>query len=222
MEPDAALIRLKGVHFAYEGRGPVLTGVDLELRPRDKIGLLGSNGSGKSTLLHLMVGLLKPTAGEIEAFGQARRSEKDFVEVRSRAAITFQDPDDQLFCPTVAEDVAFGPLNLGRTKAEALDIVASVLAQLGLDGFGRRLTYRLSFGEKKLVALATVLAMQPDVLLLDEPFAGLDEEHTARLTRILKDLPQAMIVVSHERAFMKDITARRVLLADGRIQPATA
>ena len=137
--------------------------------------LLGPNGCGKTTLLHLIVGLLRPSAGQIEAFGRQRMAEADFHEVRRRVGLLFQDADDQLFCPTVAEDVAFGPLNLGKSRDEVRRIVAGTLDSLGLAGYEHRVTYRLSGGEKRLVALATVLAMQPEVLLLDEPSGGLDD-----------------------------------------------
>ena len=214
------LLSLRGVAFAYDAARPVLEGVDLELAAGERLGLTGPNGSGKTTLLHLIVGLLRPTAGEIVAFGARRRVEKDFVEVRQRAGLLFQDPEDQLFCPTVAEDVGFGPLNLGKSREEAAAIVADALGRLGLTGYEDRITYKLSGGEKRLVSLAAVLAMEPGVLLLDEPAGGLDEDHEARLLAILADLPQAMILVSHDRDFLRATTTRRVRLGDGRIEPS--
>ncbi len=137
--------------------------------------------------------------------------------MRRRAGLLFQDTDDQLFCPTVAEDVAFGPLNLGKPRAEAWRIVAEMLDRVGLAGFERRITYRLSGGERRLVALASVLAMQPDLLLLDEPTAGLDEAATARLVDVLSGLSQAMLVVSHDRPFREAVTERTLLLCEGRV-----
>ncbi len=211
------LIRLTGLRFAYAGRPPVLDGADLSLWPGERVAVTGTNGAGKTTLLHLIVGLLKPQAGEVWAFGAARRSEADFRAVRARAGLVFQDPDDQLFCPTVTEDVAFGPLNLGKTAAEARTIVGQTLASLGLLGFEERITHKLSGGEKRLVTLATVLAMQPEVLLLDEPTGGLDEQATERLAAILGGLPQAMVLVSHDRAFRRRLATRAVHLRDGRI-----
>ena len=214
------LLSLRGVAFAYDAARPVLEGVDLELAAGERLGLTGPNGSGKTTLLHLIVGLLRPTAGEIVAFGARRRVEKDFVEVRQRAGLLFQDPEDQLFCPTVAEDVGFGPLNLGKSREEAAAIVADALGRLGLTGYEDRITYKLSGGEKRLVSLAAVLAMEPDVLLLDEPAGGLDEDHEARLLAILADLPQAMILVSHDRDFLRATATRQARLGDGRIEPS--
>ncbi|MFW6162341.1 MAG: energy-coupling factor ABC transporter ATP-binding protein [Planctomycetota bacterium] len=213
------LLSLRDVAFAYGPQRPVLDGVTFDLADGERLGLTGGNGSGKTTLLHLIVGLLRPTAGEIWAFGQTRRREADFLEVRRRAGLLFQDPEDQLFCPTVAEDVAFGPLNLGKSAAEAEAIATETLERIGLPGYQDRITYKLSGGEKRLVSLAAVLAMEPDVLLFDEPTNGLDEEHVSRLLAILNDLPHAALVVSHHRDFLDATTTRQVRLADGRLQP---
>ncbi len=211
------LLELRDVSFAYGPDRTVLRECSLRICERDRLGLIGANGSGKTTLLHLAVGLLHPASGEVVAFGKPRRREADFHEVRRRAGLLFQDTDDQLFCPTVAEDVAFGPLNLGRSRAEARQIVAETLDRVGLPGFERRITYRLSGGERRLVALASVLAMHPDLLLLDEPTAGLDEAATARLIGVLQSLKQAMLVVSHDRAFREQVTERSLLLREGEV-----
>jgi len=224
-----ALISLRGVSFSYEPDRPVLRGMDLELHEGERVGLIGQNGSGKTTLLHLIVGLLRPAAGVIEVFGLARRREADFAEVRARVGLLFQDPDDQLFCPTVAEDVAFGPLNLGKGRDEVRDIVAETLKSLGLEGYENRITYKLSGGEKRLASLATVLAMRPEVLLLDEPTAGLDEDTVERVVRILDGLPHggqvelsfgrpargplSMIIVSQDHEFLRRTTGRTVCLS---------
>ena len=213
------LVRLEEIVFAYETGRPVLDGVSLEIGAGQRIALTGRNGSGKTTLLHLIVGLLRPVSGRIVAFGHERRTEADFHDVRCRAGLLFQDPDDQLFCPTVAEDVAFGPLNLGRSRAEISGLVQETLSGLGLSGYEDRITYRLSGGEKRLVSLATVLAMQPDVLLLDEPTSGLDAETEERLTDILRALPQALLVVSHDRVFLERVTQWEVFLENGKLRP---
>ena len=206
------LIQFRDVDFGYGPNRPVLCGCNFRLQRGSRVALVGPNGSGKTTLLHLIVGLLHPTSGQIEAFGRARKAEADFHEVRRRAGLLFQDSDDQLFCPTVAEDVAFGPLNLGKTRTEVRRLTAETLERLGLQGYEHRVTYKLSGGEKRLVALATVLAMQPEVLLLDEPASGLDRQATDRLVAILADLPQAMVVVSHDRAFLQRTTSGTVRL----------
>ena len=204
------LIRFEEVDFAYAEGAPVLAGCSFVLRAGERLALVGPNGSGKTTLLHLIVGLLRPDSGTIEAFGQVRRREADFHEVRRRAGLLFQEADDQLFCPTVAEDVAFGPLNLGKRRDEVRRIVNDTLTSLGLAGYEHRITYKLSGGEKRLVALATVLAMEPDVLLLDEPTSGLDDRAVDRLAEILAGLPQAMVIASHNREFLDRTTSRTV------------
>jgi cobalt/nickel transport system ATP-binding protein len=217
---NAPLVRFDQVAFSYSPDRPVLTGCSFCLEPGDRLALVGSNGSGKTTLLHLIVGLLRPAAGRIEVFGRPRAVEGDFHEVRQRIGLVFQDADDQLFCPTVAEDVAFGPLNLGKPRQEVRRIVSETLQSLGLGGYEHRVTYRLSGGEKRLVALATVLAMQPEVLLLDEPTAGLDDAATERLIRILAGLPQAMLVVSHNREFRQAVARGVLELRDGTLKAA--
>lgn len=197
------LIALRQITFAYPGSDkPVFQDFNFQLLPGQHVGLIGPNGCGKTTMLHLIVGLLRPQKGSVHVFGREVRTEKDFREVRQRVGLLFQNPDDQLFCPTVLEDVAFGPLNQGKTPAEALRIARQTLSRLGLEGFEHRLTYKLSGGEKKLVALAAVLAMQPELLLLDEPTAGLDEPTRLRLIQILNELGTAYMIVSHETDFL--------------------
>jgi cobalt/nickel transport system ATP-binding protein len=212
-----ALVELRDVHFAYEAERPVLAGASLRVHPGERVSILGGNGAGKTTLLHAIVGLVRPQAGEVVAFGEARRREKDFWSVRKRVGLLFQDPDDQLFCPTVREDVAFGPLNLGRTREEARAVVAETLERLRIAELADRVTHRLSGGEKRIVALATVLAMEPELLLLDEPTLGLDEPAYERLCEILAELPQAMCVVSHDRSFHDRLCVRAVELRAGRV-----
>lgn len=212
------LFDLSGVCFTYPGNHfPALDRVDLQLFAGERLCLTGPNGAGKSTLLQIMVGLLKPSEGTVRCFGKIPTTEAAFREVRCRAGYVFQDPDDQLFCPTVAEDIAFGPLNMGKTPAEAREIVDRVLAQLHLSDFRDRVTYKLSGGERRLVSLATVLAMDPEVLLLDEPTNALDEPTTERLTDILMELPQSMVIVSHDPHFRRRVETRTVRITGGRI-----
>ncbi|MBI4795216.1 MAG: ABC transporter ATP-binding protein [Deltaproteobacteria bacterium] len=197
------LIELQDITFSYPGAAtPVFQDFNFQLLPGKHIGLIGPNGCGKTTLLHLIMGLLKPQAGKIVIFGQEVSKEKDFVAVRQKVGLLFQNPDDQLFCPTVLEDVAFGPLNQGKAPAEAIRIARETMAKLELEGFEDRVTYKLSGGEKKLVSLATVLAMQPQLLLLDEPTTGLDTDTKHRLVHLLQDLDIGYMIVSHEDAFL--------------------
>lgn len=197
------LIELSHVTFAYPGAPqPVFQDFNFQLLPDNHVGLTGPNGCGKTTMLHLIMGLLRPQAGSIIVFGEEVKKEQDFVKVRQRVGLLFQNPDDQLFCPTVLEDVAFGPLNQGKAPAEAVQIARETMERLGLAGFEDRVTYKLSGGEKKLVSLATVLAMQPRLLLLDEPTTGLDEATRHRLIHILQDLDIGYMIVSHEPEFL--------------------
>jgi len=211
------LIELRNVSFRYPNGLKVFEDMSFHLRRGDRIGIVGPNGSGKTTLLHLIVGLLKPEAGEIVVFGKPRREEKDYREVRKRVGLLFQDPEDQLFCPTVAEDVAFGPLNLRIPKEEVHRIVERTLDEVGLAGFGDRVTYNLSGGEKKLVSLATLFAMNPEVLLLDEPTAGLDENATEKIEKILREKVETYIVVSHLRDVLEKTTDKIYRMEDGRL-----
>lgn len=212
------LFHLDAVRFAHDPARPLLDGVDFRLHAGERVALLGDNGAGKTTLLHLMMGLLRPNSGRILAFGAERRREADFHEVRSRAGLLFQDPDDQLFCPTVAEDVAFGPLNLGAGRDEARRRVGRALERVGLAGFEDRVTHKLSGGEKRLVTLAAVLAMEPEVLLLDEPSNALDRVARQRLIDILAGLPQAMVVISHDDDLVDRLATRTVWLRDGKLE----
>ncbi len=217
MTTAAPIIELKGVTFGYPGGPPILRDLDFALCPGQRIGIMAPNGSGKTTLFHLIMGLVKPLSGQVSIFGKALREEKDFAEVRRRVGLLFQDPDDQLFSPTVLEDVAFGPLNLGKTKSEAAAIARQTLAFLGLNGFEDRITFKLSGGEKRLVSLATVLAMEPEVLLLDEPENGLDTRTRARLMEILLGLDIAYILISHELEFLAAATNIIYTMDAGRI-----
>jgi cobalt/nickel transport system ATP-binding protein len=216
------LIELQNITFTYPGAPqPVFQDFNFQLLPGKHIGLMGPNGCGKTTLLHLIMGLLRPQAGSIVIFGQEVKKEKDFVDVRRKVGLLFQNADDQLFCPTVLEDVAFGPLNLGKPPAEAISIARETMARLGLTGFEDRVTYKLSGGEKKLVSLATVLAMEPQLLLLDEPTAGLDEKTKDRLIHILKHLDIGYMIVSHEHDFLNHTVGQCCHVHGHCCQPVT-
>ena len=178
---EPSIVELDHLSFAYAGGREVLRDACLSLRPNERIGLYGPNGSGKTTLFRLIMGLAKPREGDVLFHGRPMKDEKDFRALRCRMGLVLQHAEDQLFCPTVLEDVAFGPLNLGLSPDEAAERALRTLRGLGLEGFEGRLTHRLSGGEKKLVSLAAVMAMQPEALLLDEPTNGLDPEARERL-----------------------------------------
>jgi cobalt/nickel transport system ATP-binding protein len=217
MNDHGTVLRLSDIVYGYPGAEPVLNELNFSLLRKQRIGLMAPNGSGKTTLFHIIMGLLKPLSGQVEIFGRPVREEKDFIEARRRIGLLFQDADDQLFSPTVLEDVAFGPLNLGKSKAQAVKIARDTLSFLGLIDFEDRLTHKLSGGEKKLVALATVLAMDPEVLLLDEPINALDVGTKARIVEILNALDISCIIISHEIDFLSRTTEAIYTMTGGRI-----
>ncbi|RLB14656.1 MAG: ABC transporter ATP-binding protein [Deltaproteobacteria bacterium] len=217
MNKENILINIENVSFSYNGHAPALDHVSFQLSAKEKVGLVGPNGSGKTTLFLLTMGLLYPSSGNIELFGNKMQREEDFRDVRQKIGLLFQDADDQLFCPTVLEDVAFGPLNQGRSNREAKEIAVQTLKSLGLNGFEDRVTHKLSGGEKRLVSLATVLAMKPKVLLLDEPTTGLDADTTRRLISILNSLDLSYILISHDMDFIIKTTAKICGMVNGKL-----
>ena len=214
---EPSIVELDHLSFAYAGGREVLRDACLSLRPNERIGLYGPNGSGKTTLFRLIMGLAKPREGDVLFHGRPMKDEKDFRALRCRMGLVLQHAEDQLFCPTVLEDVAFGPLNLGLSPDEAAERALRTLRGLGLEGFEGRLTHRLSGGEKKLVSLAAVMAMQPEALLLDEPTNGLDPEARERLIGILQRLPTARIVISHDWDFLAETSTGYLTIMDGRL-----
>ncbi|MDT8389062.1 MAG: ABC transporter ATP-binding protein [Lentisphaeria bacterium] len=211
-----ACVEFANVSFS-RGNTVILDNLTFDLKKGERLGLIGDIGAGKTTLLHIIVGLIKPTSGVIRVLGAPRTIEADFRAVRKRVGLVFQNADDQLFCPTVLEDVAFGPLNLGFSPGEAKSRAAATLARVGMAGFEDRVTYRLSGGEKRLIALATVLAMEPDILLLDEPFNGLDTQAAARVLNLLHTLSQSMMIVSHDQTRLPAVATRQLRLENGRV-----
>ncbi len=218
---NSPLIALRNVAYGYHADRPVLRGVSLEIVTGDRIALTGCNGAGKTTLLHIMVGLLLPHGGDVEIGGDPCRRESEFVAVRRWIGLLFQNPDDQLFCPTVLDDVAFGPLNLGQAPDRARRVSLEALDMLGMADYANRVTHHLSVGEKKMIALATVLSMAPGVLLLDEPTAGLDAEAQERVVNVLNDFDASLLVASQDREFLSRVSRTHLTLRDGRIQSGT-
>ncbi len=212
------ILQLKGLTFGYPGKDdPVLNRLDFSLCRNDKVGLVGPNGSGKSTLLHLVMGLLPRAGGEIYLFKKRIETEADFREARKKIGFLFQNADDQLFSPTVLDDVAFGPLNLGKSRKEARERSLAMLDSIGLKTFADRITYKLSGGEKKLVSLATVLVMEPQLLILDEPTTGLDPRTMDHIVDILNHLDISFLVVSHQYGFLSRITSDIYCMQQGTV-----
>ena len=211
------ILSLQNPSFYYSPEKPLLKAINFELKEGEKVAFLGNNGSGKTTLFHLIVGLLKPISGHLYLFDKMPETEQDFQPLRLQIGFLFQESDDQLFCPTVLEDVMFGVLNQGKSPKEAEKIARETLNNLGLKAFVDSTPLKLSGGEKKLVALATILAMQPRLLLLDEPTNDLDETARQRLLEILKQLPQTMLIISHDQAFLNQLSTRSILLKESRL-----
>lgn len=198
----AATLCARGLVAAHPHRPPVLAGADLTLTPGGRVALLGANGAGKSTLLRCLVGAMEPTAGEVSLDGvPLRHGRAALREHRRRVQLVLQDPDDQLFSADVFQDVSFGPANLGLTEDEVRARVAEALALLDVEHLSERATHQLSYGERKRVATAGAVAMRPDVLLLDEPTAGLDPDGTDRVLAALERLHDAgttLLVATHD------------------------
>ncbi len=216
MEP---IIKLENVSFSYPERGIIFEDLNFEIYKGDRIGIKGANGSGKTTLLYIIVGLLKPQKGKVIILGKNMEKENDFYEVRKKIGFLFQDSDDQLFYPTVEEDIAFGPLNLKIERRKVREIVDKTIKELGIENLRKRITGTLSYGEKRIVAIATIFSMEPEILLLDEPTSGLDEDTEEKIKKILiskKDI--TLCIVSHEINFIRDVCNKIYLLENGKLK----
>lgn len=210
-------IELRDISHTYFGStDPVFEHLNFSFKG-GRAGLIGDNGSGKTTLFHILVGLVRPQNGLVWFNNQPMEREKDFVRLRQHVGMVFQHADDQLFSPTVLEDVAFGPLNMNFSAEEAKEKALGALEKVGLAGYGDKVTHRLSGGEKRLIALATVLVMEPEILLLDEPTNDLDRVSRRRLIDILSDLPQSYLIISHDLDFMTSLADNFYCLENGRL-----
>jgi cobalt/nickel transport system ATP-binding protein len=209
------IIEIEHLSFAYPDGRPALRDVSLKIEPGEKVALVGPNGAGKSTLLLHLNGLLRGE-GTLRVMGQeVNRSHLAYI--RAQVGLIFQDPDDQLFSPTVFDDVAFGPLYAGLPEEEVRRRVAWALGQVRLDGYAERVSHHLSLGEKKRAAIATVLSMQPEILALDEPTAELDPRTRRRLIELLKELPQTMLCATHDMRLVAEVFLRTVVLDGGQV-----
>lgn len=209
------LLEVDSLSFSYNNRDLVLSDVSLSLDQGESLALLGANGSGKTTFLLHLIGLLRGT-GSIR-FGGLTVAEPHLTEIRRRAGFLFQDPDDQLFMPTVVEDVSFGPTQAGATPAEARRRAETALEQVGILHQANTAPYHLSAGEKQRAALAGILAMQPDLLILDEPTTHLDPPSRRNLIELLQRLPQAKLIATHDIAFARAMARRAVFFDAGRV-----
>jgi len=214
---NTALIELRNISYTYPNSNtPILQNLNFSVSEKH-IGVIGSNGCGKTTFFQIIVGLLTPDKGQLLFQGKKIKNKTDLRNLRKEVGFLFQNSDDQLFSPTVIEDVAFGPLNLGFPPAAAREIAIESLEKLGLRGFEERVTHKLSGGEKKLVSLATILAMKPKILLLDEPTNNLDPETRERLTDILQKLDLYQIIISHDWDFLNQTNSLLHQIEHGHI-----
>jgi cobalt transport protein ATP-binding subunit len=210
-------IEVEDVHFSYPDGHVALRGASIHIAPGEKVALLGPNGAGKSTLLLQLNGILKPNKGKINVchIDVCNCSKQELGKVRAAIGLTFQQPDDQLFSPTVFDDVAFGPIYQGLPKPEVEKRVKDALAAVHMEDFADRVSHHLSVGQKKRIAIATVLSMNPEVLVMDEPSAGLDPRGRRDLINLLRELPQTMLVSTHDLHMVRELFPRTVVMDQG-------
>ncbi len=209
-------LEIKGLFFTYPDGHEALRGVDWEVDQGECLGLVGPNGAGKSTLLLHLNGLIPCAQGEVRVLGEPL-DKQNLPWVRRKVGLVFQNPDDQLFCPTLFEDVAFGPLNSRVPAAEIPGRVAAALKQVGLEGFEDRSPHHLSVGEKRKGSLATILSMDPEIIVLDEPSGNLDPRSRRDLIRLLASFPQTRIVATHDLEMVLQLCDRVAVMGGGRV-----
>ena len=210
-------IAFEDVHFSYPDGTQALKGVSLTITHGESVGIIGANGAGKSTLLLHLNGCLLPTKGRV-LIGDVEVGRKTRSEVRKRVGLVFQDPDDQLFMPTVYEDVAFGLLNMGLKEGVVEERVERALRALGCQGLRDRPPHRLSMGQKRAVSIATVMAMEPDILAMDEPTANLDPRSRREVISFLRGFIHTKIIATHDLDLALEVCKRVILLKDGTVK----
>ncbi len=210
-------VETRNLSYTYPDGQQALSGLSLCIHQGESVGVIGSNGAGKSTLLQHLNAVLKPSTGEVRIAGSPI-TRSNLAEVRRSVGMVFQDPDDQLFMPTVREDVAFGPLNMGLSTCEVQARVTQSLATVGASHLANRPPYLLSGGEKRAVAIAGVLAMSPTILVMDEPSNGLDPVARRRLITLLKGIDQTKIIATHDLDLVLDLCTRVLVMRDGIIE----
>jgi len=209
------VIRVDNLSFSYPDGQSALADLCLTVRQGETVALIGPNGAGKSTLLLHLNGILRSN-GVVKIFGR-QVDDKNLRWVRSKVGLVFQDPDDQLFSPTVFDDVAFGPINMGYSEVEVHESVTRALNWVGMAGYELRSPHHLSIGERKRIAIATVLSMSPEILLLDEPTGNLDPRSKWSLTSLLKRLPMTKIVAAHDLELVRALCPRTIVLDHGQV-----
>ena len=210
------IVSLNALEHSYHDGTAALCGISLQIAAGERVAIIGPNGAGKTTLLLHLNGILQPTGGTIEICGH-RLDRASVAKLRPKVGIVFQNADDQLFMPTVFDDVAFGPLNMALPPGEVSRRVTEALGDVGLAGFERKAPYHLSGGEKKAVAIATVLSMSPEILVLDEPTGSLDHRARRRLIRLLAGLPHTLITATHDLRMVMEVCDRVIILDGGKV-----
>ena len=211
------IVEAKDLEFTYPDNTRALDGVSFKIRHGESVAIVGANGAGKSTLLLHLNGYLTPTAGQVR-IGDFPLTKETLLEVRRTVGMVFQDPDDQLFMSTVYDDVAFGPINLGLPVEEVRSKVTTALETVGVLDLMDRPPHRLSSGQKRRVAIATVLSMSPDILVMDEPTSGLDPQARRQLINLLSTFKHSKIFASHDLDMVMDLCERTIILHDGKIK----
>jgi len=211
-----SVLQVHDLHFSYHDGLAALRGVSFEMCEGEKVALVGPNGAGKSTLMLHLNGILSGRRGEVTVEGN-RLTHDNLPAIRAMVGLVFQNPDDQLFSPTVFEDVAFGPLHMGLPMDEIESRVKSALEAVRMSSFRDRLSHHLSVGEKKRIAIATVLSMNPQILILDEPSAGLDPRGRRTLINLLRELPITMLVSTHDMRLVQELFPRTIVMDEGQI-----
>jgi cobalt/nickel transport system ATP-binding protein len=210
------IVEVRDLKFHYPDRTPALGGVSFHIRHGESVAIIGANGAGKSTLLLHLNGYLSPSEGQVR-IGDFQLTPDTVQEVRRTVGMVFQDPDDQLFMSTVFDDVAFGPLNLGLTPDEVRARVTAALETVGVTQLRERPPHRLSAGQKRRVAIASVLSMSPDILVMDEPSSGLDPRARSQLITLLQSFKHTKIIATHDLDMVVDLCERTIVMHDGRI-----
>jgi len=210
------VVEIKNLSYTYPDGTPALNGVSLDVREGESVGIIGPNGAGKSTLLLHLNGILQSNNGAIRVLGMPLIN-RNLRAIRSKVCLVFQDPEDQLFMPTVFDDVAFGLINLGYDGGVVKEKVGKILEKVDLFGRENRSAHHLSFGEKKLVSLATALVMEPEILLLDEPTSNLDRKERRGIIRFLEEIDKTKIIVSHDLEMIEQLCQRVVVMNRGTV-----
>ncbi|KXK38783.1 MAG: energy-coupling factor ABC transporter ATP-binding protein [Candidatus Omnitrophica bacterium] len=203
--------------YTYPDGTPGLNGVNLEIESGQRVGLIGPNGAGKTTLLLLADALIQPSGGRLEVLGMPVHCNGDPSHLRRKIGFLFQNPEDQLFCTNVLEEVLFGPLQMGLARHEAQEMAGQALAHVGLHGYEKRIPQHLSGGEKRKVALASVLATRPELLLFDEPTNDLDPRGRREIIKLLKETPVTQIIATHDYEIILELCDQVVLMNHGQV-----